>query len=140
MELLVIIGFIALVVAQILQLDNPAATPPTHKDIPKPRRAERPPPPVDLQVADNFYIRENKQSYLRSPEWNTLRKAVLNRDNYTCQGCGDSGIPLEVHHTTYRDFRQEKLYQLVSVCRDCHQEIHDTYGYNYEGTFPLIKR
>lgn len=84
-------------------------------------------------------IHPSDKSYLQSVEWNINRIATLRRDGFTCQGCLADNIPLEVHHTTYDRYGDEKLSDLVSVCRECHQSIHDTYGYDYNDTFPLIK-
>ena len=86
------------------------------------------------------YIDHIKKAYLASPEWDTKRKQVLERDLYACQGCGNTGIPLEVHHITYTNYGSESLSDLVTVCRPCHQSIHDKYGYNYSDTFPLEKQ
>ena len=74
---------------------------------------------------------------MQSSEWNTRRLAVLKRDQYTCQSCQTSGIPLEVHHITYANLGSEPLTDLISVCRLCHQGIHDRYGYDLNSTFPI---
>lgn len=79
-----------------------------------------------------------KQNYLSSPIWQTKRKQRLVIDNYTCQMCG-SQEPLEVHHIHYRTFKQESMDDLVSLCRKCHAYIHQTYGYNHNDIFPIIK-
>ena len=83
------------------------------------------------------HYRQWKQQYLKSPEWKTLKSKVLNRDNCTCQSCNTNGIPLEVHHITYQNFGNENLADLVSLCRNCHQSIHDKYGYDYNKLYPL---
>lgn len=79
-----------------------------------------------------------KQDYLKSPQWQVKRKQTLSRDSYTCQQCNTSGIPLEVHHLQYTHFGDEPLSHLISLCRDCHQSIHNAYGYDYNHTFPLL--
>jgi len=79
----------------------------------------------------------NKKIYMASPEWATKRKLVLRRDLYTCQGCGDKYAPLEVHHISYALLYEEPLNHLVSVCRECHQAIHDKHGYSEFGYYPL---
>ena len=53
---------------------------------------------LDLNIYKVF-----KREYLKSPEWNIKRKAILKRDNYTCASC-NSNVPLEVHHITYIRF------------------------------------
>jgi len=79
----------------------------------------------------------NKVTYLASPEWKAKRQLVLQRDHYTCQACGATSVPLEVHHISYCQLYEEPLTHLVSVCRECHQAIHDEYGYSEFGYYPI---
>ena len=37
-----------------------------------------------LVFTDLNNYKEFKQAYLKTPQWNTLRKSILKRDNYTC--------------------------------------------------------
>lgn len=93
--------------------------------------------PIQTLSVDPVLIAFEKKAYIASPEWNTKRLAVLKRDSYSCQRCGAYGVPLEVHHLHYRTFKTENLSDLVSLCRDCHQAIHDKYGYDYNDEFPI---
>lgn len=93
--------------------------------------------PIQPYKVNLNHYRQWKQQYLKSPEWKTLKSEVLNRDNYTCQSCNTNGIPLEVHHITYQNFGNENLSDLVSLCRNCHQSIHDKHGYDYNKLYPL---
>lgn len=87
-----------------------------------------------------FIPQEEKIAYLSSLEWNIKRKERLYIDNYICQMCGASGTKLEVHHLHYRTFKSENPHtDLISVCRLCHQQIHNLYGYNHNDEFPLVK-
>lgn len=62
------------------------------------------------------------QAYYWSPEWEERRLRVLRRDHSTCQICGnDAEI---VHHLTYAHFKHEFLFELISLCSQCH---HDHY-------------
>jgi predicted HNH restriction endonuclease len=134
-EVLTILLFILVWMALYQQWDNKA----------------NPKPKVDTRKSfEEFYpnfsiatiydtIAERKQAYLKSFTWHTLRKQVLHRDHYTCRDCGITGVPLEVHHITYERFEHELLSDLVSVCRDCHQAIHNHYGYDYKTKFNLLK-
>ena len=90
---------------------------------------------------NHIYISSyTKKAYLSSNKWNTIRKSILKRDAYTCQGCLATDTPLEVHHLSYSNFTKENQEDLVSLCRKCHQRQHDTYGYDYNTTFsPIIK-
>ncbi len=79
----------------------------------------------------------DKQAYMRSEQWNIKRKTRLNLDDYTCQSCGISGVPLDVHHLTYKNIFNEDMSDLISLCRTCHTETHDRTGYSYEDDHPI---
>lgn len=69
---------------------------------------------------------EEMADYYSSIAWARTRTEVLERDDYRCQARLD-GICLQrasqVHHLTYAHFRCEPLFDLVSVCRACHEQI-----------------
>lgn len=65
----------------------------------------------------------NYSRYLATGDWQLKRHQVLKRDNYICQGCLTNKAT-EVHHLTYDNVTDELLFQLVSVCRNCHDKIH----------------
>lgn len=61
------------------------------------------------------------------------RKSVYERDNYTCQICGDSkGGNLNAHHLDGWDWCREKRFDInngVTLCIKCHKTFHSQYGY-----------
>lgn len=61
--------------------------------------------------------------YLNSPEWKAKRELVFKRDNCKCQKCKIE-IADDVHHLTYENLGNEKLSELLSICRECHKKIH----------------
>lgn len=61
--------------------------------------------------------------YINSPKWKAIRQLVLERDNHICQGCRKNKAT-QVHHLTYDHFGDELLWELVSVCRRCHERCH----------------
>lgn len=69
---------------------------------------------------------------VQNTEW---RKAVYERDNYTCQICGDAtGGNLEAHHlNSYTDFPDERyvLENGVTLCTSCHFAFHHAYSYHH---------
>lgn len=64
--------------------------------------------------------------YLKTHHWDLARSAVLNRDQNRCVDCGGTvdEMPLEVHHITYIRRGKEKMEDLMTLCRECHQERH----------------
>jgi 5-methylcytosine-specific restriction endonuclease McrA len=63
-------------------------------------------------------------AYMQSTKWAHIRQRVLERENYVCQGCGIRGA-IQAHHLTYDRFKEEMLFDLVAVCRSCHERIHN---------------
>lgn len=65
------------------------------------------------------------RGYLETPMWFTRRDMVLERDNYRCtatlKGC--TGRATQVHHLTYDHAGNEPLFELVSICENCHNQI-----------------
>ena len=61
------------------------------------------------------------RSWYRSRRWAELRAEILERDEYTCQHCGEWGN--EVDHIVPR-WRNKDLFWVESnlqlLCRDCH--------------------
>jgi len=64
-------------------------------------------------------------AYLHTDAWKRRRQAALERADFECQaelpGC--TGEASQVHHLTYRHWRNEPLFDLVAVCRCCHEQI-----------------
>lgn len=63
-------------------------------------------------------------AYLQSPEWARRRAAVLRRDGGICQGCGNRPAT-QAHHHHYRRVFDEMLFDLIAVCTECHEKIHN---------------
>lgn len=70
---------------------------------------------------DKFWIDYNL--YLQSSKWKDKRLKVLKRDNYICQSCLFSKAT-QVHHLTYENVFNENCFELTSVCKPCHENIH----------------
>lgn len=66
--------------------------------------------------------RRKHQEYLNTQEWKEKRQEVLKRDDYLCQACLKNRAS-EVHYLTYDHFGNEPLFDLISVCRECHKGI-----------------
>jgi len=65
----------------------------------------------------------NCSEKLKDPRWQKLRLEVFDRDEWACQGCGDSENTLNVHHTYYEALKEPWEYPLrsfVTLCEECH--------------------
>ena len=73
--------------------------------------------------ADLWWNRYN--AYLDSTEWQERRQRRLQLDNFQCQArmVGCTGRASDVHHLTYDHVFDEPLFDLISVCRMCHDKI-----------------
>ena len=69
----------------------------------------------------SYYLNE----YLKSDEWKRKRYVVLKRDNWRCVYCGAPAT--QVHHKKYarRNIGKEPIEWLVSVCKTCHESLHN---------------
>lgn len=75
------------------------------------------------------------------------KKAVFERDNYTCQCCGyDKGHILRAHHLNSWHWDINGRYDInngITLCKYCHDDFHSKHGYKnntkYEMKSYLIK-
>ncbi|MGM0582977.1 MAG: HNH endonuclease [Bacteroidota bacterium] len=74
--------------------------------------------------------RTKKRRKLQRIKW---RERVYERDNYTCQVCGDdTGGNLNAHHLyNYMDYPSKRadIDNGITLCEDCHKEFHKQYGW-----------
>ena len=75
----------------------------------------------------------NRQKYsdaLQDPRWQKKRLEVFQRDNWSCQLCGNGlndGVPLNIHHRIYHTGRKPWEYddkELLTICEKCHTKLH----------------
>lgn len=71
----------------------------------------------------NEFFREYSE-YLNSNKWRLKREKVLERDKYLCQACLTRKAT-QVHHISYEFIYNEPLFDLISVCTECHDKIHN---------------
>lgn len=73
----------------------------------------------------SYLIKKMKyDQYLQSPQWKIKAEIVKERDNHLCQMCLMSRAT-DVHHLTYKRIFNELTSDLISVCRKCHDKIHN---------------
>jgi len=75
---------------------------------------------------DDFVSSKNERAR-KSKQYAEWRKAVFERDNYTCQWCGGKNGYLVSHHkkrfADYLELRYE-LNNGLTLCFECHKLIH----------------
>ena len=67
---------------------------------------------------------QNYKDYLESPQWQRKRSERLAIDRKQCVLCGELNN-LHVHHVTYERLFHEKMSDLMTVCKSCHEVLHD---------------
>ncbi len=71
----------------------------------------------------------NYSEKLKNPLWQKKRLEVLQRDDFTCQNCGDTKNTLHVHHRNYCfgfEPWEYQLIDLITLCEICHEDESDT--------------
>lgn len=76
-----------------------------------------------LKRDGKYYKKEAYPFYLRTNHWKEKRKTALNHADWKCQLC-KSEKDLQVHHNTYDRLYEEKLSDLVVLCKQCHEKFH----------------
>ncbi len=64
------------------------------------------------------------RAFLRSAEWQCIRYRKLCQSGFRCQVNGCSSDRLQVHHLSYRRYREGHLEDLMVLCREHHQGVH----------------
>lgn len=62
--------------------------------------------------------------YLQSDHWKATRAAALLRSGNRCQLCS-KGSRLDVHHNDYTRLGAEEPFDVVVLCRSCHEHHHE---------------
>ncbi len=90
-----------------------------------------------LDTDGQFMSTEDKLAYMYSIRWSNIKSIRLKLDNNQCQLCGTEHN-LEIHHITYTRLGNELVTKdVVTLCRFCHQSIHDKLGYDRTTLYPI---
>ena len=66
----------------------------------------------------------NYKEKFKDPRWQKKRLEIFERDNFTCQSCGDKNETLHVHHRYYEKGKEPWEYDnevLITLCEGCHK-------------------
>jgi hypothetical protein len=92
------------------------------------------------------------EEYLASDHWKKIKQkfyaskyASRKGDKHCCAGadCQRTDQPLHLHHASYENLHNEKLWQLCLVCKECHDKIHEAdriYDDLWYATATVVKR
>lgn len=76
----------------------------------------------------------SENSLLRtSVQFKLWRKKCMERDNFTCQNCGQYGGELNIHHIyNFADYPELRfaIDNGIALCKKCHMKFHKEYGKN----------
>lgn len=65
----------------------------------------------------------NYSEKLKNPQWQKMRLKVFERDEWSCQLCGNNEVTLNVHHFYYEKDKEPWDYPLncfITLCEECH--------------------
>jgi 5-methylcytosine-specific restriction endonuclease McrA len=75
-----------------------------------------------------YSLRKTEYRNIRNSfEYRDWRKFVFNRDNRTCQDCGEKSGNMHAHHVfPFSEFPEHRfeVWNGVTLCSDCHAKIH----------------
>ena len=99
---------------------------------------------MSLSKSDYYdYIRspmwiEKKKQYYSSKMYKTLRRG---NKTWCCYCCLTTDKRLDLHHRTYKRLGEENIaVDLVPVCRECHDKIHDYFKNNPVSLWTATKK
>lgn len=84
--------------------------------------------PVSASGSSVIISRNKYYLKLKDPRWQQLRLKTFERDEWTCQRCGDNENTLCVHHLVYKPDAEPwdyELTELLTICQDCHDGEHE---------------
>ena len=73
--------------------------------------------------------RKDYKSYISSNEWKLLKELIIEERGNYCEKCNNQFISLDLHHIHYDNFKKELRSDLLLLCRNCHNTIHDSKKY-----------
>jgi len=80
---------------------------------------------------------------LKDPRWQRNRLKILDRDKWTCQGCGDKKSTLFVHHLYYEKDKDPWEYPpeaFLTLCESCHEEEYEYLPHYEKSLLDALKK
>ena len=74
----------------------------------------------------NEWYKIDSSCVVRDDDWTQLRQLILERDNFTCQYCGDKDGPFEADHVMPKSRGgTDDESNLLCACRTCNRSKKD---------------
>ena len=77
--------------------------------------------------------------FLASPEWKTIRKKILERDNFTCAYCGFRADQYQQVNHIDGNPKNNSNSNLEVICPECHKYLHSGLWCAVKGTMMVFK-
>lgn len=74
-----------------------------------------------------IHLKPDYNEYIHSKEWRDRRKAYYKKHKKECASCF-STYHIGLHHVRYDHLGREWDEDLVALCWNCHEQLHDEYG------------
>ena len=83
--------------------------------------------------------RKRYENHLSSDQFAQLKRDRLIIDNFKCQICSTKvdASTSHCHHITYIRLGKESLSDVSTLCKECHEKLHDFHGKNVSH-YPLV--
>lgn len=80
---------------------------------------------IDNPHTRRFPTAKEREEFYQSRTWYDIKENARKRDFYMCRIC-ENNSALDGHHLTYERWGgQEQPRDILSLCRDCHNKIHE---------------
>ncbi|MFA7143026.1 MAG: hypothetical protein WC175_03490 [Candidatus Dojkabacteria bacterium] len=64
-----------------------------------------------------------REKYLKSNDWKQRREKLIKGRKRFCFCC--KGYGSDIHHCNYANLKKEKRKDIVILCRECHERVHE---------------
>lgn len=96
--------------------------------------------PLFPTFADPFKWRPSGQEEKsRDEDWRSLRRRVMEREDYTCEYCGHRAEKYQIAHHLDEDPENSTLGNLSVICQMCNLIMHSGQGCVVQGVVDLYK-
>ena len=83
---------------------------------------------AQAQRRDKQKAVKNREQGRTTQHWKRLRVQALDRDDYTCQVCGQPAVSVHINPALGGDHRAATLDDCVSACLSCHGRLDGQRG------------